>query len=575
MKKINLLAVLFLALAFGFTACDDDPDPTKTTLTDLSVSGFSVSDGFSDGDRIYTNIGATITFEGEGFSPEEAENEVTVGGEAATVTSVSDTELVVEVPELAALGLYDVSVTVGDNTFSAAETFKVFPSNTVFVEAGDIDNATWTSDNVYVIDGFVFVGGSLTIDPGTVVMGVTNPFANDNATSLIISRGATIDAEGTAQDPIILTSESDQEALGGDANLDGTDTKGWAGLIVLGEAVIGAESSELQIEGIPDGEDRALYGGTNDADNSGILKYVSIRFSGAEIGPGDEIQGLTLGGVGSGTTIEYIDIFASSDDGIEIFGGAVNIRYISVAFAEDDSFDFDTGWNGMGQFLFGIQRSDDADHGGEWDGAKPDDNPRYVNARIYNATILGRGKDEATEDESESQAILMRDGNAISLYNSIIGDFKRRAIQIEDNGEDFDSYDKLIVDGLNEIGGNIFFELEGSEFVASDLANSLVVATGSDAPWDATAAEVAAHLVANDNIYLETVAGINPDRTQGSNGLSVVPSAAEATSNIFQPTVDAAANDNAVVNYKGAFEPGQAAWINGWTTLSRFGYLAE
>ena len=94
MKKINLLAVLFLALAFGFTACDDDPDPTKTTLTDLSVSGFSVSDGFSDGDRIYTNIGATITFEGEGFSPEEAENEVTVGGEAATVTSVSDTELV-------------------------------------------------------------------------------------------------------------------------------------------------------------------------------------------------------------------------------------------------------------------------------------------------------------------------------------------------------------------------------------------------------------------------------------------------------------------------------------------------
>ena len=77
---------------------------------------------------------------------------------------------------------------------------------------------------------------------------------------------------------------------------------------------------------------------------------------------------------------------------------------------------------------FGIQRSDDADHGGEWDGAKPDDNPRYVNARIYNATILGRGKDEATEDESESQAILMRDGNAISLYNSIIGDFKRRAI---------------------------------------------------------------------------------------------------------------------------------------------------
>lgn len=574
MKKIKLLALLFLALAFGFTACDDD-EPDEPTLADLSVSGFTVSNGFSDEDRVYTSAGATITFEGEGFSTEEADNSVTIGGEAATVTSVSGTELVVEVPELAALGLYDVSVSVGDNTFSAAQTFKIFPSNTVFVEAGDIDNASWTSDNVYVIDGFVFVGGTLEVEPGTVVMGTTNPFANDNATSLIISRGATIDAEGTPQDPIIFTSESDQEAIGGNANLDGTDTKGWAGLIILGEATIGAESSELQIEGIPDGEDRALYGGSNDADNSGILKYVSIRFSGAEIGPGDEIQGLTLGGVGSGTTVEYVDIFASSDDGIEIFGGAVNIKYISVAFAEDDSFDFDTGWQGIGQFLFALQRSDDADHGGEWDGAKPDDNPRYVNTRIYNATILGRGRDEATEDESASQAILMRDGNAISLYNSIIGDFKRRAIQIEDNQENFDSYDKLIVDGLNEIGGNIFFELEGSEFVAADQENSLVVATGGDASWDATAAEVAAHLVANENIYLESVAGINPDRTQGGNGLSVVPSAAEATTNIFQPTVDAAANDNAVVNFKGAFEPGQEAWINGWTTLSKFGYLAE
>ncbi len=581
MKKLSLLLMLAAGLVFGITSCGDDngDDPQPTPVDpELEVSSFEVSAGFRDDTRVYTNVGATITVTGENFSTEAAENEVTFGDVEATVTAASETSLTVTIPEVTALGIYDMAVTVGDNTFEATETFKIFPANAVFIQDGDVESGTWSSDNVYVIDGYVFVEGDLVIEPGTVVMGTTNPFVDDNATSLVITTAGTIDAEGTPQDPIIFTSENDQEAIGGEANLDGTNTKEWAGLIILGEGVLGAESDVLQIEGIPDGEDRALYGGDNDADDSGTLKYVSIRFSGAEIGPGDEIQGLTLGGVGSGTTIEYIDIFASSDDGIEIFGGSVNIKYVSVAFEEDDSFDFDLGWNGYGQYLFGIQRSDDADHGGEWDGAKPDDNERFVNARIYNATLLGRGLEEATEDESSSQAILMRDGNAISLYNSIIGDFNRKAIQIEDNGEENDSYDKLIEKGINEIGGNIFFELAGSEFVPSDQENSLVVPTpeGDVEPRDLTGAKVAEHLTTNGNIYLASVAGITPDRNQGQNGLSVVPTADQATSDIFVPTVAAASDDDEdVTTFKGAFDPAEEPWINGWTTLARFGYLAE
>ncbi|MFM1932654.1 MAG: hypothetical protein RL226_1957, partial [Bacteroidota bacterium] len=160
---------------------------------------------------------------------------------------------------------------------------------------------TWTNDNVYHLDGFVFVnsGQVLTIEEGTVIKGL--PGTGADASALVVARGGQIIAIGTAAQPIIFTCESDP--------LDGSlpyDTRGqWGGLLILGSASLNSTPGETQIEGIPDTEPRGLYGGTNDGDSSGTLKYVSIRHGGTDIGAGNEINGLTFGGVGSGTIVEH------------------------------------------------------------------------------------------------------------------------------------------------------------------------------------------------------------------------------------------------------------------------------
>jgi len=219
-------------------------------------------------------------------------------------------------------------------------------------------NQTWYADTVYQLGGRITVtaGATLTIEPGTVIKGEAGTGAN--ATALLIARGAKLMAEGTAAMPIIFTTVADEitheDILAGDfasPNLDPTVSGLWGGLIVLGNAKISASNSsgdvsEVQIEGIPTSDANGLYGGSNDADNSGVIKYVSIRHGGANIGSGNEINGLTLGGVGSGTTIENIEVVSNQDDGIEWFGGTVNVSNVVVWNAGDDGIDTDQSWGG-------------------------------------------------------------------------------------------------------------------------------------------------------------------------------------------------------------------------------------
>lgn len=312
------------------------------------------------------------------------------------------------------------------------------------------EDTEWTSDNVYRINGLTYVeSGTLTIQPGTVIIAEATPTTGDNTSALIITRGAMINAEGTADAPIILTSEFDE------GSLIETDVAQWGGLIILGEAtVIDGGSSEAQVEGISTDEPRARYGGNNDDDNSGVIKYVSIRYTGAELSAGNELQGLTLGAVGRGTTIEYIESFASSDDGMEIFGGTANVKYFAAAFAEDDSYDYDTGWRGYGQFWFSIQRPDAGDHAGEWDGAIPDNASLYSNPTIYNATFIGRG--QGATRGADAPAIIMRDNTAGTLANSIITDFDGKGIEIEDLPGSGDSYNRFL-DGEIQLLNNIWY----------------------------------------------------------------------------------------------------------------------
>lgn len=216
------------------------------------------------------------------------------------------------------------------------------------ITANITQNTTWTTGKTYVLGARIAVlsGVTLTIQPGVVVKGEAGTGAN--ATALIIARGGKIMAEGTATQPIIFTSVADEIAPGQIAspNLD-PDLNGlWGGLLILGNAPISADAEAVQIEGIPPSDQNGLYGGTNATDNSGVLRYVSIRHGGANIGEGNEINGLTLGGVGSGTVIEYIEIIANQDDGIEWFGGTVNVTNALIWNTGDDAVDTDQSWGG-------------------------------------------------------------------------------------------------------------------------------------------------------------------------------------------------------------------------------------
>ena len=266
-------------------------------------------------------------------------------------------------------------------------------------------NTTWYADTVYQLGGRITVtsGATLTIQPGTVIKGEAG--TGSNATSLIIARGAKLMAEGTASLPIIFTSIADEitpamVAAGNVAspNLDPTVNGLWGGVLILGNAKISpkpgtaGELLEVQIEGIPTSDANGLYGGNDDADNSGVLKYVSIRHGGTNIGSGNEINGLTLGGVGNGTVIENIEIVANQDDGIEYFGGTITTKNVISWNCGDDALDTDQSFGGTIDNFVVITP---ADHAFELDGPEGNYAAGHI---IKNGNVIMSNADVITHD---------------------------------------------------------------------------------------------------------------------------------------------------------------------------------
>ncbi len=265
-------------------------------------------------------------------------------------------------------------------------------------------NTTWTADKVYQLGGRITVlaGATLTIEPGTIIKGEAGTGAN--ATALLIARGGKIMAEGTATKPIIFTSVADEimpsDITAGNfasPNLESTVNGLWGGILVCGKAKISASSSgsdvaETQIEGIPTSDQNGLYGGTEDADNSGSLKYVSVRHGGTNIGSGNEINGITFAGVGNGTTVENIEIIGNQDDGIEWFGGTVNATNVLVMNNGDDAIDTDQSWGGtLDNFIIITP----AGHCFELDGPEGTYNASHT---IKNGTVVASKGSRAAED---------------------------------------------------------------------------------------------------------------------------------------------------------------------------------
>ncbi len=314
-----------------------------------------------------------------------------------------------------ATGADQVNVTISDNasqTATGATTVEITstpppPSNEVL--SGIIDaNKTLTADRIYELAGRVIVeeGVTLTIEAGTILKGREGQ--NTTASALIISRGAKIDAQGTAEKPIIFTSILDNIQVGEfkGSNLSKEDNEKWGGLIILGKAPISAGNgdTESNIEGLPADEPFAKYGGTVADDNSGTINYVSIRHGGITIGDGNEINGLTLGGVGSGTTIENIEIYATLDDGIELFGGTVNIKNAVIAWQGDDGVDIDQNYAGtVENFAVSHGVGVGTDEGLEIDGPEGTTNTSGL-FTVKNGTIINDGGAEGSPGDFKDKA---------------------------------------------------------------------------------------------------------------------------------------------------------------------------
>ncbi len=304
-------------------------------------------------------------------------------------------------------GFTDVG-TVANNTLRACRLPQLITGNVVVPKR---------DGTVYAISGRVSVGqdqggdaanphpvprGVLTIEPGVTL------YASSGNDYLLVNRGSELYADGTVDQPIIFTARQDLE---GQTN---ADTMGlWGGLILAGRAPInacpggttsGTPQCQSQVEGT-----NAFYGGNAPNDSSGRIRYVQVKYSGFEISPNNELQGITAAGAGSGTVLEYFHIHNSSDDGIEIFGGTMNARYLVVTGADDDSIDTDTGWNGAIQFGIVIQRPGGGDRMNEWSSIN---RQPYSQPRVANITYVGRAGGGA--------AIHLNQGTQASFYNSVV-----------------------------------------------------------------------------------------------------------------------------------------------------------
>lgn len=255
-----------------------------------------------------------------------------------------------------------------DWTLTNGATQPARAATEVEVTANITGTTTWTKDNVYILRGRITVedGATLNIEAGTRIEG-DETLEGVDAAVLMVARGGTLNAMGSASEPIIMTSTADDGTLGAG------DKGEWGGLVILGKAPISDDDVEAQIEGVPATDTNGLYGGSAANDNSGTIQYVSIRHGGAIIDAeaGDEINGLTLGGVGSGTTIDHIEVYANSDDGVEFFGGTVDASYIMVTQVGDDAIDIDQSYAGtVNNFVVYVDA--DSDEGLEVDGREGD-----------------------------------------------------------------------------------------------------------------------------------------------------------------------------------------------------------
>lgn len=339
LKNRQYLLLLLFGLLMAVSACDNDDKPVTPDPV-LAITTFTPSAGLA---------GTKVVITGTKFDATPANNKVLFNTTPATVTAATPTSLEVTVPDGATTGL--ISVTIGTNTVKSATPFTISDRTVVEVKGNITANTTWTADKIYVIKGFVYVqsGATLTIDKGTLIKGAAkedDPSGQQQGGTLIINQGAKIMAIGTAEQPIVFTSSKEP----GKRNYGD-----WGGVVLVGKAPhnqVGSKGPEGGIS-VPGG-----LGTDNIAtDNSGTLQYVRIEFGGIALSnaANSEINGLTLYAVGSGTTIDHVQVSYSGDDSYEWFGGTVNAKYLIAFRGFDDDWDTDWGFTGKVQYALSLR----------------------------------------------------------------------------------------------------------------------------------------------------------------------------------------------------------------------------
>lgn len=402
--------------------------------------------------------------------------------------------------------------------------------------SGDITaNTTWTNNNIYLLSGFVYVtnNAELTIQPGTIIKG-------DKASkgSLIITRGAKIIADGTPSQPIVFTSN---EPVGQRTYGD------WGGLIILGRSYVNDPAGEKLIEGGVDPV-KGLYGGTQPNDNSGVLRYVRVEFPGIAFQPNNEVNGITFGGVGDATVVDYVMVSYAGDDSFEWFGGTVNAKHLYAFRGLDDDFDTDWGFSGKLQFLAVVRDSSVADVSGS-NGFESDNdatgttNTPYTYAKFSNVSIIGpiTGSGNGYNSNYKRGAHIRRSSKT-SIYNSAIAGYPTG----------------LLIDGANCEGNATADELQVRNSVWAGCNTPLAVASGSTwdiAGWYNTTAYGNAILSNPTDLQLTDAYNYNAPNLLPTSGSPLLSGADFSASNLLDPFFD-------VVTYRGAF--GNSDWLTGW-----------
>jgi hypothetical protein len=424
MRWQSAIVMSVLVLALTFQSCSDEGEEPLKEVPSMTISSNQANN------TIGSKVSTDLTVEApEGLKTINVlKNGVAFASEQVTGSPTSHTwtfEYTVDEPIGSTVNITFIAVDTKDRS-SEAVLFQIRVTAKPIREiaAGNlIGNHTWYSDTIYRINGFVRVGkdepiagggfdnqvGTLTIQPGTMIIG-----DKESKGTLIVQRGSKIFAEGTADNPIVMTSEAPiGQRLPGD----------WGGLVMCGR-VKNNQGENIQLEG----GYGAWHGGTVELDDtnesSGIVKYVRLEYSGVPINPNEEINTLTMGSVGKGTVIEYVQASYGLDDSFEWFGGSVNGKYLIAYRGLDDDFDVDFGYQGYVQFGLGIRDASLADQSGS-NGFEVDNNGQgtasepYTAGRFANMTIIGPKKTRETAINTNFQhSAQLRRNSMLRIYNS-------------------------------------------------------------------------------------------------------------------------------------------------------------